>query len=194
MSQSRSRSRPEPFDAVVLAGGGSRRMGGVDKTSLYVGEATLLDRVLAAVPAASTVVVVGPSRPVTREVVWAREDPPGSGPVAALRTGLARVSSPYVVLLAADLPFLTEKVVDRLLAGLEGDGALLVDDTGRDQYLCSAWRTDALRRADLTVDRLGSVVQGLDVTRLDVAVAPGVPGPWTDCDTPADLERARRTG
>jgi molybdopterin-guanine dinucleotide biosynthesis protein A len=169
-------------------------MGGVDKTSLYVGELTLLDRVLAALTGASTVVVVGASRPVGREVLWAREDPPGSGPVAALRAGLGRVSSPYVVLLAADLPFLSEEVVDALLLEVDGDGALLVDDTGRDQYLCSAWRTDALRRADLTVDRLGAVVQGLDVARLDVAVAPGAPGPWTDCDTPQDLERARRTG
>lgn len=190
----RSRSRPEPFDALVLAGGAARRMGGVDKTALQVGDRTLLDRVLAALDGAASVVVVGPSRPVAREVVWAREDPPGSGPVAALRAGLGRVSSPYVVLLAADLPFLSAEVVDALLLAVRADGALLVDDTGRDQYLCSAWRTDSLRRADLTVDRLGAVVQGLDVARLDVAVAPGAPGPWTDCDTPQDLERARRTG
>lgn len=169
-------------------------MGGLDKPSLYVGELTLLDRVLSAVAGARRVVVVGPPRPVRAEVVWAREDPPGSGPVPALRAGLACVSSPYLLVLAADLPFLDEAVVQQLLAGVAADGALLLDDGGRDQYLCSAWRTESLRRADLRVDRLGVVVQGLDVARLRVEVAPGVPGPWTDCDTPADLERARRTG
>src|SRR4051812_33904528 len=39
-------SRPE-YDAIVLAGGGGRRLGGVDKATLEVGGRTLLDRVLA---------------------------------------------------------------------------------------------------------------------------------------------------
>jgi hypothetical protein len=96
---------PEPFDAVVLAGGASRRMG-QDKTTLYVGGLTLLDRVLASVAGAGRVVVVGPQRPVAREVVvgpqrpvarevvWALEEPPGAGPVAALAAGLPHVTAP----------------------------------------------------------------------------------------------------
>jgi molybdopterin-guanine dinucleotide biosynthesis protein A len=169
-------------------------MGGLDKPSLYVGSTTLLDRVLQAVPDAARRVVVGPSRPVGAEVTWTREEPAGSGPVAALRAGLAQVTAPRVVLLAADLPFLTSSVVARLLDGIVVDGALLVDGDGRDQYLCSAWRTSALRRADLTVDRLGAVVQGLGVARLSTVAPPGVFGPWTDCDTPEDLRRAREAG
>jgi len=169
-------------------------MGGLDKPSLYVGSTTLLDRVLLAVQEARQVVVVGPPRPVAREITWTREEPAGSGPVAALRAGLEQVSSPYVVLLAADLPFLTGAVVGSLLNGVAGDGAMLVDGGGRDQYLCSAWRTSSLRRADLRMDRLGAVVQGLDVARLRVEVVPGTPGPWTDCDTLHDLRRAREAG
>ncbi|NEC15321.1 NTP transferase domain-containing protein, partial [Streptomyces sp. SID8014] len=40
------------FDAVVLAGGGARRLGGVDKPGLRVGGRALVDRVLAACAAA----------------------------------------------------------------------------------------------------------------------------------------------
>ena len=73
-----------PFDAVVLAGGSARRLGGVDKPALQVGGASLLERVLAAVPSAGRVVVVGPPRALPPEVVQVREQPPGGGPGAAL--------------------------------------------------------------------------------------------------------------
>ncbi|MGW7786766.1 NTP transferase domain-containing protein, partial [Streptomyces tricolor] len=39
---------PAPYDAVVLAGGAARRLGGADKPGLRVGGRALLDRVLAA--------------------------------------------------------------------------------------------------------------------------------------------------
>jgi molybdenum cofactor guanylyltransferase len=190
--RSGSGSPPELYDAVVLAGGASRRMG-QDKPSLYVGELTLLDRVLSSVPTAQRVVVVGPERPVTRDVAWTQEDPPGAGPVAALAAGLALVEAPRTVLLAADLPFVAPATVGALLAALgpELDGAVLVDDGGRDQYLCSAWRTDALRSVDLTVDRMGLLVGQLSYAQVRLPVAPGEMPPWTDCDTPEDLHAAR---
>ncbi|HVD29375.1 MAG TPA: hypothetical protein VNC79_12890, partial [Mycobacteriales bacterium] len=56
------------------------------------------------------------------------------------------------------------------------------------------WRTAALRRA---VDAAGGptslrrVIAPLTVGRYRPAAVPGTPPPWTDCDTPADLARAR---
>ncbi|MGB8652451.1 MAG: molybdenum cofactor guanylyltransferase [Mycobacteriales bacterium] len=176
------------YDVLVLAGGSARRMGGVDKPALTVGDRTLLDRVLDAVPAEAGVVVVGPERPTARPVRWVREDPPGAGPVAAVRAGLPLVTADLVVLLAGDLPFLRPDVLQQLVDAVVSDGALLVDDTGRDQYLCSAWRTGALRSADLGADRLGRLLGPLDAVRLTAA---GYPPPWTDCDTEDDLREAR---
>ena len=40
----------EAYDAVVLAGGAARRLGGVDKPGVRVGGRALLDRVLTLVP------------------------------------------------------------------------------------------------------------------------------------------------
>ena len=186
-------SAPAP-DVVVLAGGSGRRMGGVDKPSLYVGQSTLLDRVLCAVPDAARVVVVGPFRSTCRSVQWTREDPAGAGPVAALAAGLPLVRSEHVLLLAADLPHLTTATLEALTAAVStscADGVVLVDESGRQQYLCSAWRTSALLAVDLAVPRLKDVVAQLTVDLLTVAVAPGSPRPWYDCDTPEDLEAAR---
>ncbi|WP_055712320.1 DUF6457 domain-containing protein [Streptomyces torulosus] len=110
----------EAYDAVVLAGGAARRLGGADKPGVRVGGRALLDRVLAACAGARTTVVVADPRPTARPVLWAREEPPGGGPLAALDAGLRRTTAPYVVVLSADLPFLAEETVRRLLDTLRG--------------------------------------------------------------------------
>lgn len=139
----------EVYDAVVLAGGAARRLGGADKPGVRVGGRALLDRVLAACAGAATTVVVAGPRPTARPVLWAREEPPGAGPVAALDAGLRRTTAPYVVVLSADLPFLEAGTVRRLLAALRAsgaEGAVLTDPEGRDQPLVAAYRSAALRR------------------------------------------------
>jgi molybdopterin-guanine dinucleotide biosynthesis protein A len=175
------------YDAIVLAGGTAARLGDTDKSALLVDGVTLLDRVLAAVAGAGTLVVVGDPRPTPATVTWVREEPIGTGPAAAARAGLAAVTAGTVVLLAGDLPFLTTATVARLLAATGRTGAVLVDDVGREQWLAGAWPTDALRSADLRPD--GS---------LRAALAPLHPAHVTadalealDCDTPEDLARAR---
>ncbi|MGY1670051.1 molybdenum cofactor guanylyltransferase [Geodermatophilus sp. SYSU D00710] len=183
-----------PYAAVVLAGGRAARLGGRAKPQLEVGGRTMLAAVLDAVTDAQPRVVVGPPQPVPGDVVVVRERPPGGGPVAAMRAGLAPVDTDVVAVLAGDLPFVTPALVRDLRERLTGDGVLVVDDAGRDQYLLGVWRTAALRRAlagasgPLPVRR---VVASLTVTRHRPDRRPGTPPPWTDCDTPADLARAR---
>lgn len=185
---------PAPFDAVLLAGGGGRRLGGVDKPGLRVAGGTLLELGLAAVAGAGRVVVVGPRRNLPERVVQVHEDPPGSGPCAALATALPHVTASTVVVLAADLPRVSPVVVDALREAATGrDGAVLVDDDDHDQVLTSVWATAALQTAlaagDLTDRPLRPLLAGLDVARLP-ARAIGLGG-WADCDTPEDLRRAR---
>ena len=184
-----------PFTAVVLAGGKAARLGGRAKPQLEVGGRTMLATVLAAVADADRRVVVGPPQPVPDGVVVVREQPPGGGPVTALRTGLAEVDTDVVAVLAGDLPFLTAGLIAELRAALRGDGVLVVDDGGRDQLLLGLWRTPALRRAVRAAPGPAPVrrlLTGLDVDRIHPAVEPGRPSPWLDCDTPTDLARARQ--
>jgi len=183
-----------PYAAVVLAGGKAARLGGQAKPQLQVGGRSMLETVLAAVSDAAERVVVGPPQPVPAGVRLVREQPPGGGPVAALRAGLPEVTTDVVALLAGDLPFLTPALVAELRARLAGDGVLVVDEGGRDQYLLGVWRTAALRSVTADVrgpTPLRRVLAGLVVIRHRPVVEPGTPPPWTDCDTPADLARAR---
>jgi molybdopterin-guanine dinucleotide biosynthesis protein A len=174
-------------------------MGVTDKTALVIGGRPLLDHVLAAAAGARHLVVVGEPRPTAVPVHWVREDPLGGGPAAAIAAGLAAVEAPVTVLLAGDLPLLTPAVVERLVAALDdrgppAEGAVTVDPAGREQWLCAAWRTTALRPLALAAGAaLHAVFRERPIVRIP---APGDDGAWLDCDTPADLRRAadRLTG
>ncbi|MFE1170831.1 DUF6457 domain-containing protein [Streptomyces sp. NPDC058773] len=197
-------------DTVVLAGGAARRLGGADKPAVSVGGRPLLDRVLAACPDAATTVVVGPVRPTTRPVVHALEDPPGGGPLAALDAGLRHTTAPTVLVLSADLPFLTAGTVRSLLAaatrtagavGPDGspaprDGAMLRDASGRDQPLVAAYRTGPLRRALARIRSAHGGLAGLPLRTLSAELLlERVPDPGAtasfDCDTWEDISAAR---
>jgi molybdopterin-guanine dinucleotide biosynthesis protein A len=180
------------FDAIVLAGGRAARLGGADKPALEVGGASLLDRSVAAVSSAGRVVVVGPEHPISARVTWCSEQPAGAGPVAAIAAGLALVEDEVVVVLAADLPWIAP-AVPRLIAALgASDVAVLVDATGRRNYLAAAWRRRALSAA---VDDIGGLV-GAPARALfsgvDVVEVPDLSGWGDDCDTWDDLAEARR--
>ncbi|MFD7624439.1 NTP transferase domain-containing protein [Streptomyces sp. NPDC059851] len=200
------------YDAIVLAGGAARRLGGVDKPGLRVGGRTLLDRVLDACADATATVVVGSRRPTARPVRWAREDPPGAGPVAALDAGLRQTTAEVVLVLSADLPFLDRATVRALLAapagtpggpgaeGVEGaggvEGAVLRDRTGRDQPLVAAYRAEPLRREIALLAAEHGTLSGLPLRALTAElrlahVTDTEPLASFDCDTWEDLASAR---
>jgi molybdopterin-guanine dinucleotide biosynthesis protein A len=188
------------FDAVVLAGGGGRRLGGLDKAALTIGRIPLLDRALDAVAGASRIVVVGPERDVPSGVLVVSDEPAGGGPVSALAAAVSTLRSELVVVLACDMPFVTSAVVERLLTACEPlgadpdvrlvDGALLVDGDGRRQYLAAAYRLPALTRAlGDAGSPYGRSMRSL-VRRLTVAEVAADPEETLDIDTWDDVERS----
>jgi molybdopterin-guanine dinucleotide biosynthesis protein A len=179
------------YDAIVLAGGRATRLDGVDKPQLTVGGRTLLDHILDAVPDAGTVVVVGPTQPVSRAVVFCRESPPGAGPVAALAVAVPHTAADPVLVLAADLPDIAPAVPELLEALPASGAALLVDERGRANYLAAAWRRADLVRALAAVgEPVGAAMRTL-VAHVDVVEVPDLAGWGRDCDTWDDLAAAR---
>jgi molybdopterin-guanine dinucleotide biosynthesis protein A len=159
----------------------------MDKPAIEVGGRSLLARAVDAVADAAEVVVVGPERPLHRAVTWAREDPPGTGPLAALAAGLAALGpADEVVVLAADLPHVTADTVRRLRAA-RGDlaGAILVDVEGRRQWLLGVWHRDTLDRA-IPGDPAGKSL-GRTLGRLPLVEVAAELREADDVDTPADL-------
>lgn len=198
---------------MVLAGGRAARLGGADKPGLVIGGRALLAVVAGAAVAAGSgeLVIVGPRRPDLAgmpagagpdggiPVRWVREDPPGSGPVPALRCGLAAAAEEpgsLVLVLAADLPFLRPGPLTALAGAVRrgaGAGAVLQDEGGRPQWLISCWRYGPLRTAleAYAGDSLHGLLEPLQPALLSWPREDGEPPPWLDCDTPEAVDLAR---
>lgn len=182
------------YDAVVLAGGAGRRLGGVAKPEVRVGGRALLDRALDAVAGARRRVVVGPEALARPGVTTTLEDPPLGGPVAGIDAGLAALgaeAADVVVVLACDVPRAGEVVpalVARLAGAPEADAAVALDADGRRQWLLGAYRRAALAGA-LDALRPGGVrdrsVRSLVAPLSAVAVPAG--GAAADADTWQDV-------
>ena len=98
---------------VLLAGGKSRRMG-EDKRYLVVGEQTLLERGLAVLCSIfqEVLVVIAQDSPlldVDAKVV--RDLVPDCGSLGGLYTGLMQATTPYIFVVACDMPFLSPAVI-----------------------------------------------------------------------------------
>lgn len=173
------------FDAIILAGGRSSRLGGVDKASLMFDGGTLLMRTLAAVDGAGAVVVVGPfsAAELPEGVRSAREEPPFSGPAAAIAAGVDALSgstartAEYTAVLACDMPYARTAMQYLLTAtaslGRTGkgaaatgaDGVMAQDELGKLQPLAALYKTTALTEA-VRQRREGGGVTGMSVFRL----------------------------
>lgn len=197
-------------DALVLAGGAGRRLGGASKPEVLIGGVSLLDRVLEATARARRVVVVGPSRLARPGVPTVMEEPPGGGPVAGIDAGLrfleARVPSAVggrgdddvpVLVLACDVPR-AGAAVPGLLAALEAspdvDGVRLVDAGGHGQ-LVAVYRRRPLVAA-LASLRASGGVHGVSVRRLHERLRtsdhPDPHGHGRDADTWEDVAYLER--
>ncbi|WP_286346474.1 molybdenum cofactor guanylyltransferase [Frondihabitans sucicola] len=188
------------YTAVLLAGGRASRLGGLDKTRMVSRGATLLDRAIEAAQEATALVIVGlrdGTAPPARAILT-REDPPWSGPVAALAAGLQAlpVMSPSTLVLACDLPRAPE-AARALLAGARGsgrehDGFVAVDDAGYRQPLLAVYRTEALLQRLAALEAEGPLA-GLSLRRLladvDLVEVPVPTELCADVDTPADAAR-----
>ena len=181
------------FDAVVLAGGRSSRLGGVPKQALTYDGATLLQRSLAAAAGARSAVVVGPDPgPMPGGVITCREEPPFAGPASAIAAGLAALGGtdgprpPFTLLLACDMPNVGAAVQTLRLALRPGDGAMAVSPDGHRQPLVGFYSTEALQRSVQDLVSRGALMNGSVsalLARLDVQLVTVPAGSTDDVDT-----------
>lgn len=178
---------------ILLTGGSSQRMG-TDKAAVKLGSDTLLDFQLAQIPSGVPTIVVGEAMASHPELIFTREDPPSSGPVAAVAAGLALTRTSEVVLLAVDAPFALPQLLPLRLA-IHSTALIPQDVAGKPQYLAGLYLCTALRAA---FDQIGNptdksmreLIRYLPHAK-HLALTPENADYFMDVDTPEDLAAAR---
>ncbi len=128
--------------AVVLTGGGSRRMG-FEKHAVVVDGRTVLQRTLDQLDGAEVPVCILGNEPIPgRSFLQDRNG--GAGPATALAA--YRPTSDFTLVVACDLPFFHADVLAGLLAVIGNHDAAVPLLNGQPQYLCALYNRAAFEK------------------------------------------------
>jgi molybdopterin-guanine dinucleotide biosynthesis protein A len=177
---------------LVLAGGGSRRMGRA-KAWLEVGDTFLLRYVVDSLAPAFSEVMVSFAEPEQLEaplpyrIVFDRKR--SAGPLAGLEAGLLAARNGVMFAVACDMPYVTQDLAQMATAAARRSDAAIPRVDGRPEPVCGAYGRSALPAitAALNAGRLktAEAIANLDVTWLE-----GLdPDLFRSLNTPEDLER-----
>jgi molybdopterin-guanine dinucleotide biosynthesis protein A len=108
--------------SIVLAGGSSVRLGGIDKALLRLGPETIIDRVLRCVPAGPVAVSANgdPARYAHLGLPVLADEVAGRGPLGGVLRGLAwaaGLGAEMLLSVPGDTPFLPDDLAARLAPG-----------------------------------------------------------------------------
>ncbi len=117
-----------PTTGIILAGGQSRRLG-VDKTRLELGRGRpLLAQVGRVISALCEEVIVVTNRPdpdLLPDAFWLDDAYPGMGALGGIFTGLGKASYAHSLVVAGDMPFLSQPLL-RYMVSMPRDYDLLL--------------------------------------------------------------------
>lgn len=192
----------EPFTAVILAGGQSRRMG-QDKAWLDIGGQPLLAHVagrLRGLAAEILVVRAAPTIPLPELPARVVEDQYlGMGPLAGLHAGLNASATPWIFAVACDMPLLNPALIHYLALLRPGHDAVVPYPTHQPEPLhafyhrrCLAVIEQALASGQRSVWKLYDRLHTRPVSPLELVIFdPGLHS-FVNVNTPAEWERVRR--
>lgn len=143
-----SQPRPLPTPAgctlAVLVGGRGTRLGGRAKGNLKYAGQTLLERTLALVPLFGDCVLVGDDAGAYPEAQVRRAPDRAAGFAApgGLVSALFAAQAPWALVVACDMPGLSEAAVRLLFSAAGEDGACFVDERGALQPFPGLFRVE----------------------------------------------------
>ena len=105
------------ISALILAGGKATRLGGIDKRELVIDGRTIFERQCEVLAPRVAEIIVSAPRPIAGFRTVA-DSIPDAGPLAGIAAGLAATKTPWLLVVAGDMPNLTGALLDLVLAKL----------------------------------------------------------------------------
>ncbi len=137
---------PNQVTAVILAGGGGRRMAGEDKGWIEFQGRPLVEHVITRLRGQVDHILISANRNLSRyeqlAPVICDEEYPHQGPLSGLYNALTWIETDYVLCVPVDTPFLPENLVATLAGGMGPDCEICVPDDGRQQVLIQYFRRE----------------------------------------------------
>ncbi len=190
------------LDAIVLAGGDSRRMG-TAKANLPFGETSLVGAAVAALrPVFRQVLVVARDRAslVGLDAEILEDDRPLRGPLVGVARGLAYSDATWCFVAACDMPYLQADVIREMAAYLVDCDVVVPEHNGQLQTLhafysrsCLPIAEDLLEHRITSMKDLVSLCRVTKVSQDHFAAIPGGLRSFRDLDTIQEYDNALRT-
>ncbi len=140
----------------VLVGGASRRMGR-DKALLPLGDLTMVEQIAARVSAAAgNVTLIGsPQKYGHLGLAVIADEIENCGPLGGLYTALRHTEADWNILVACDMPDVTEAFLRQLIGAAEASGAdcLVPEIDGKIDPLCAVYHRRLLAATESAIHR-----------------------------------------
>jgi len=193
---------PSAITGIILAGGESRRMGGVNKALLRIADTTIIERVTKAVGGVFSEVIVVTNHPEDFRFLDLPMFPDirsGCGSLGGLYTGLKRCRREYGFLVGCDMPFLDSEAI-RFMAERVDDHDVVVPRIREHleplhaiySVRCIPHIERLLDRGDLKIIDIFDQVDVLEIPESDLRRFDRDLRFLVNLNTRADLEEARR--
>ena len=191
----------EQIAGFILAGGESSRMG-QDKAQLEIAGEPLILRTARLVKAVSSydAVIIGSGARYLCDLDVVPDDWPGKGPLGGIATALRRSTADWNLILACDLPYLTQEWLAHLIErgrASSADALIPMNDRGAEP-LCAMYHRRAAAQIRAALERgtrkVNEGLAGLRIERLERAEWKAFDSQgklFKNMNSPADYEEVR---
>jgi molybdopterin-guanine dinucleotide biosynthesis protein A len=182
--------------AVILSGGRSSRMQGEDKGLILLNDKPLISYVVDVVDSKVDRLLISANRNIENYQLYGEvivdELTDFQGPLAGIFKAMSVVSTPYLLVLPCDSPFVNEVVIDRLIQSMAGkDMDICVADDGSNIHptfalIKTSLKDNLLVFLDSGGRKLGLWIEQNNFQKVDCSDQPQV---FVNLNSPKDFDR-----
>ena len=188
----------EKFTGMILAGGKSSRMGEDKSFILFSGKPLIENLIDKLSPLFEDLIIITNQPHLYRKygIKTQRDILPGRGSLGGMYTGLLFSKNMYNFIVACDMPFLNQDLVEYILKESNGYDVVVPERNGKFQPLCAVYSKNCIRpietklsRNNLKITDFFQYVQVKTITEKEIGKLDPQQLCFVNINTPQDYQR-----